>query len=162
MTSGLNLATLDGLLLYLTAIFGGFLVALWLGLVFWTYRDIRARTQDRLLRVLAALLIALLNIPGVIVYLILRPPRTLDEEYQHTLEEEALLSEIEERTVCPGCGGRAQGDWQVCPNCHTRLRRPCAHCGKMMELPWKICPYCATPAPGVRAEAPPLYEPPAG
>jgi len=159
MTSGLNLNTLDGLLLYLTAIFGGFLVALWLGLVFWTYRDIRARTPDRLLRVLAALMIALLNVPGVIIYLILRPPRTLDEEYQHTLEEEALLSEIEERPVCPGCGSRTQSNWQVCPSCHTRLRRPCSQCGKMMELPWKICPYCATPAPGVRTEAPPLVPP---
>jgi RNA polymerase subunit RPABC4/transcription elongation factor Spt4 len=155
MTTGFNLNTLDGLLLYLTAIFGGFLVALWLGLVFWTYRDIRARSADRLVRILAALLVALLNIPGVVVYLILRPPRTLDEEYQHTLEEEALLSEIEERPVCPGCGSRTQVNWQVCPSCHTRLRRPCAQCGKMMELAWKICPYCATPAPGVRTEAPP-------
>ncbi|HLB65086.1 MAG TPA: zinc ribbon domain-containing protein [Anaerolineales bacterium] len=162
MTTGLNLDTLNGALLYLTAIFGGFLAALWLGLVIWTYRDIRARTQDRLLQVLAALLVALLNIPGVIIYLILRPPRTLDEEYQHTLEEEALLSEIEERLVCPGCGSRTQADWQVCPSCHTRLRRPCAHCGKMMELSWKICPHCATLAPGVRAEPPPLFEPPPG
>src|SRR3989304_8390836 len=113
MTTGLNPDPLNGALLYLTAIFGGFLAALWLGLVIWTYRDIRARTQDRLLQVLAALLVALLNIPGVIIYLILRPPRTLDEEYQHTLEEEALLSEIEERLVCPGCGSRAQGGWQV-------------------------------------------------
>jgi RNA polymerase subunit RPABC4/transcription elongation factor Spt4 len=115
-----------------------------------------------LLPILAGILIAVLNVPGVIVYLIIRPPRTLDEEYQHTLEEEALLTEIEDRPVCPGCGARTQPEWQVCPSCHTRLRRPCSRCGKMMELPWKICPYCATPAPGVRAEAPPLMEPPAG
>jgi RNA polymerase subunit RPABC4/transcription elongation factor Spt4 len=158
----LDLNSLDGILLYLTAIFAGLIIALWLGLIFWTVRDLRSRSRDRLLPILAGILVAILNVPGVIVYLIIRPPRTLDEEYQHTLEEEALLTEIEDRPVCPGCGARTQPDWQVCPSCHTRLRRPCSRCGKMMELPWKICPYCATPAPGVRAEAPPLMEPPAG
>ena len=121
----LNLSTLDGLLLYATAIFAGFLAALWLGLIFWTQRDIRARSRDRLIALLAPLLVAFLNLPGVVIYLILRPPRTLDEEYQHTLEEEALLTEIEDSPVCPGCGGRTQADWQICPTCHTRLRKAC-------------------------------------
>ncbi|MCJ7708435.1 MAG: zinc ribbon domain-containing protein [Anaerolineales bacterium] len=149
----LNLSTLDGLLLYATAIFAGFLAALWLGLIFWTQRDIRARSRDRLVHILAPLLVAFLNLPGVVIYLILRPPRTLDEEYQHTLEEEALLTEIEDSPVCPGCGSRTQADWQICPTCHTRLRKACARCQRLMELPWKLCPYCGTPAPGVRAEA---------
>ncbi|MEW6567561.1 MAG: zinc ribbon domain-containing protein [Chloroflexota bacterium] len=149
-----NLSSLEGLFLYATAVLGAFLVALWLGLIFWTYRDARSRSRDRLIQILAALLVAVLNLPGVVVYLILRSPRTLDEEYQHTLEEEALLSEIEERPLCPGCGGRTQPDWQVCPTCHTRLRRTCGHCGRLMELPWKLCPYCGTPAPGVRAVSP--------
>lgn len=148
-----NLSSLQGMFLYASAVLGAFLVALWLGLVFWTYRDARRRSRDRLLHILAALLVAVLNLPGVIVYLILRPPLTLDEDYQHTLEEEALLSEIEDRPLCPGCGGRTHPDWQVCPTCQTRLRRACTHCGRLMELPWKLCPFCGTPAPGVRAEA---------
>ncbi len=57
----------------------------------WTYRDIRSRLRDPLIRVLAVLIVALLFLPGIVVYLILRPQRTLEEEYQHTLEEEALL-----------------------------------------------------------------------
>jgi RNA polymerase subunit RPABC4/transcription elongation factor Spt4 len=147
-----DLSSLETLFVYLTASFGAFLAALWLSLVFWTYRDIRSRTQDRLMHILAALVVALLSVPGLVVYLILRPSRTLEEAYQHTLEEEALLTEIEERPVCPGCGARTREDWQVCPNCHTRLRKPCNSCGRLMELPWKLCPYCSTPAPGVRAE----------
>jgi RNA polymerase subunit RPABC4/transcription elongation factor Spt4 len=113
----------------------------------------RARSHDRLLRVVATLVTLLLGPGGFVVYLILRPPRTLDEVYQHTLEEEALLTEVEERPLCPGCGGRVLPDWQLCPTCHTRLRKPCNRCGRLMELPWKVCPYCGTPAPGVRAEA---------
>ncbi len=147
-----NLSLLGDTLLYLTAFFGAFLAALWLGLVFWTYRDVRLRTHDKLIYVLAPLLLLVLGPPGLVIYLILRPPRTLEEAYQQTLEEEALLSEIEERNVCPGCGARARPEWQICPRCLTRLMKPCAHCGQMMELPWQVCPYCAGPAPGVRAE----------
>ena len=39
----------------------------------WTYRDIRSRARDPLVQILSALLVAVLNLPGVLVYLILRP-----------------------------------------------------------------------------------------
>jgi Predicted nucleic acid-binding protein, consists of a PIN domain and a Zn-ribbon module len=139
-------------LLVLTAWSGAFLVALWLSLIFWTYRDIRNRGSDPLLRILAVLLVAVLFLPGLVIYLILRPPYTLEEEYQRTLEEEALLQAVEEAARCPGCGRRVQPDWLICPYCHTRLKKACHNCGKLMELPWEICPYCGTPAPGVRQE----------
>ena len=148
-----NPALLSNLLLLLTGFGGAFLVALWIALIIWTYRDIRARVRDPLLQALAALLVALLNIPGVLVYLILRPPRTLEEEYQRTLEEEALLQALEDLPLCPGCERRVKDDWQVCPNCHTKLKKNCHNCGKLMELPWNICPYCGTPAPGMRIES---------
>ena len=97
-------------------------------------------------------MVALLNLPGVLVYLILRPARTLEEEYQQTLEEEALLQSIEDQSVCPGCERHTQEDWLVCPTCQTKLRKRCHSCGRLMELPWNICPYCGTPAPGMRKE----------
>ncbi len=147
-----NPAFLRTALLVLTAWSGAFLVALWLSLIFWTYRDIRNRGSDPLLRILAVLLVAVLFLPGLVIYLILRPPYTLEEEYQRTLEEEALLQAVEEANRCPGCGRRVQPDWLICPYCHTRLKKACHNCGKLMELPWEICPYCGTPAPGVRQE----------
>jgi RNA polymerase subunit RPABC4/transcription elongation factor Spt4 len=144
--------SLSGFIRVLIAFVGAVVVALWLALVVWTYRDIRARARDRLVHILATVLVALLSLPGVLVYLILRPARTLEEEYQQTLEEEALLQAIEDQAVCPGCERRVREDWQVCPNCQTKLKKPCHHCGKLMELPWNICPYCGTPAPGMRKE----------
>ena len=143
---------LSSLTLVLTGLAGAFLVALWVALVVWTYRDMRSRHRDRLVHILAALMVALLNLPGVLVYLILRPARTLEEEYQQTLEEEALLQSIEDQSVCPGCERHIKDDWQVCPTCQTKLRKPCHSCGRLMELPWNICPYCGTPAPGMRKE----------
>jgi len=144
---------LSSFTLVLTAFGGAFLAALWISLVVWTYRDIRARARDPLVQTLAALLVAILNLPGVLVYLILRPPRTLEEEYQRTLEEEALLQALEDLPLCPGCERRVKEDWQICPNCHTKLKKTCQNCSKFMELPWNICPYCGTPAPGMRLES---------
>jgi RNA polymerase subunit RPABC4/transcription elongation factor Spt4 len=106
-----------------------------------------------LVQTLATLLVAVLNLPGVLVYLILRPPRTLEEEYQRTLEEEALLQALEDLPLCPGCERRVKDDWQVCPNCHTKLKKTCENCERLMELPWNICPYCGTPAAGMRRDA---------
>jgi RNA polymerase subunit RPABC4/transcription elongation factor Spt4 len=143
---------LSSFLLVLTAFGGAFLAALWIALVIWTYRDIRLRARDPLVQILSALLVAVLSLPGVLIYLILRPPRTLEEEYQHTLEEESLLQALEELPLCPGCERRVKDDWQVCPNCHTKLKKACHHCSKLMELPWNVCPYCGTPVPGMRQE----------
>jgi len=148
MEAFIDLDSLGEIFIYLSAFFGAFLAALWLSLVFWTYRDIRSRSRDRIIQVLATLLTALLFFPGLLVYLILRPKITLIEAYQRTLEEEALLSEIETKKACPGCGASIQNNWQVCAYCHTRIRKVCANCTELLELPWQICPYCATPIPG--------------
>ena len=145
-------ATLSNILLILTAWGAAFLAALWLSLVNWTYRDIRARTRDSFLRVLAVLTVLLLFLPGIVVYLILRPPRTLEDDYQQTLEEEALLQAVEDSPLCPGCGRRVKDVWIVCPGCHTKLKKHCHQCGKLMELAWNLCPHCGTPAPGMRRE----------
>lgn len=146
-------AFLSNLMLVLTAFGGAFLAALWVSVVVWTYRDVRSRARDPLVQTLSALLVAVLNLPGVLVYLILRPPRTLEEEYQRTLEEEALLQALEDMPLCPGCERRVRDEWQVCPNCHTKLKKTCHNCSKLMELPWNICPFCGAPAPGMRVEA---------
>ncbi|HLE15747.1 MAG TPA: zinc ribbon domain-containing protein [Anaerolineales bacterium] len=145
-------SVLSSILLILTAWGGAFIAALWLSLIFWTYRDIRARARDPLARILAVLVVAILFLPGILIYLILRPARTLEQEYQQTLEEEALLLSVEESTLCPGCGRRVKENWIVCPTCHTKLKKNCHNCGKLMELAWNLCPYCGTPAPGMRRE----------
>lgn len=151
---------LSNSLLILTAWGGAFIAALWLSLIFWTYRDIRGRARFAGERILAVLVVAVLFLPGIVIYLILRPARTLEEDYQHSLEEEALLQSIEESALCPGCSRRIKDAWQVCPNCHTRLKKICHECGKMMDLPWNLCPYCGQPEPGVRRENPTVEETP--
>jgi len=140
------------LTVFLTGWGAAFLITLWLSLIFWAYRDIRSRTGDKLMQILAMVVVTVLFLPGVLVYLILRPKNTIEEEYQKSLEEEALLHTIETAPHCPGCGKRTNPKWMVCPDCHTRLKKTCHHCGQLMELQWNICPFCATPAPGMKKE----------
>jgi RNA polymerase subunit RPABC4/transcription elongation factor Spt4 len=144
--------TFSNLIMGLAAWGIAFLVALWLSLIIWAYRDIHSRSRDPLLRILAIIVVALLFLPGIVIYLILRPTHTVEEEYQHTLEEEALLQSIEDIPVCPGCGRRIQDSWMICPTCHTRLKKICHQCRKLMALSWNLCPYCGTPAPGMHRD----------
>ena len=136
----------------LTASFSAFAVALWISLVMWTFRDMRARARDAFAQLLAALMVLVLGPFGIVLYLVLRPRETLAEKYERSLEEEALLQDIEERHICPGCKQPIEPDFVLCPVCHTRLRRSCIHCGRLIHPRWSLCPYCAQsqrPVPGV-------------
>ncbi len=133
-------------------VYGGVvLAAFWLAMVIWAFRDMRARSRDGLARLLVATLVAVLTVPGLLIYLLLRPRETLAEAYERSLEEEALLQNIEEKPACPSCGQRVSDNWQVCPHCYTRLKKPCVNCSKPLEIAWNICPYCAAPQAGYRA-----------
>ena len=119
-------------------------VLLWLTLVLWTYHDIRARSRNIFTHFLSILIVLVFFLPGIALYLIFRPRSTLEDIYQQTLEEEALLQSIEEKPACPGCNRKVKEDWVICPSCNTTLRKKCTVCAKLMELPWNVCPYCAT------------------
>jgi RNA polymerase subunit RPABC4/transcription elongation factor Spt4 len=123
-------------------------------MIIWTFRDMRARSRDMIATVVVAFMVAVLTLPGLLIYLFLRPRETLSEAYERSLEEEALLQEIEEKPACPGCKQRVQEDWQACPACHTRLKRPCTRCGRMLDLSWDLCPYCATAVPSFTPDRP--------
>lgn len=132
----------SGALLTIAALVSAVFTALWLAMIIWTFRDMRARSRDVFTQILAALVVTVLNVPGLLVYLILRPQETLSEQYQRSLEEEALLREIEDTAVCPGCGQHVKDGWRVCPYCHTKLKKPCQNCDQLLDLPWSLCPYC--------------------
>lgn len=134
----------EDILLLMTVYGGVVLAAFWLAMIIWSYRDMRARSRDSIAQILVALMVAVLTLPGLLIYIFLRPRETLAEAYERSLEEEALLQEIEEKPTCPACGQRVHDDWQACAYCHTRLKKPCNTCGKTLDLSWNLCPYCAS------------------
>jgi len=130
-----------------------FLISLYLSIVIWTFRDIRSRTRDVFAQLLATLLVLVFNLPGLLLYLILRPKETLTQAYERALEEEALLRDVEERLVCPSCRAPVENDFIICPECHTRLRRKCTKCARLLDLRWTVCPYCAVDLQAPLAQA---------
>jgi RNA polymerase subunit RPABC4/transcription elongation factor Spt4 len=135
------------------AVLGGLVVGvwallLWLSIIVWVYRDIRDRTRDVGLQVLAVFVAMVFfpgfNIPGLALYLMLRPRDTLEEAYARSLEEEALLREIGDEGLCPSCRRFSEKNWRTCPFCQTQLKDVCTQCNQLLSFNWVACPYCGT------------------
>ena len=125
-----------------------YVLVLWVAALIWAYRDISARTSDTFSQVIALVLVLVFNLPGLLIYLILRPKQTMTETYDRQLEAEALLHEIQEQASCPSCRRRIDDDFVACPYCRTSLRTPCENCSRALATTWVLCPYCsATRAP---------------
>lgn len=125
---------------------GTWLLLLWLSIIVWVYRDIRDRTRDLGLQVLAVFVVMMFfpgfNIPGLALYLMMRPRETLEEAYSRSLEEEALLREIGDEGLCPSCRRFVERTWRVCPFCQTQLKDICEQCEQLLSFNWVACPYC--------------------
>jgi len=140
-----DLGGLTTVLQLFIAFFGAYVLAVWISLIIWTFRDIRARSRDIFAQLVSVLMVVFFNVPGILLYFLLRPRETLGERYERELAEEALLQDIEEKHACPACQQKVQPDFLFCPNCHTRLKRRCDNCHRITSLRWSICPHCGAP-----------------
>ena len=135
---------------------------LWLSIVVWTYRDIRDRSRDSSLHMLSVFVVLMFfpafNIPGLALYLMLRPRDTLEEAYARSLEEEALLRELGDEGSCPSCRRLTDKEFHYCPSCQTQLKDQCSKCQRLLSFSWVGCPYCGTAragaAPAMAQQAP--------
>ena len=140
---------------FLLAIGIAYLIALWFALVAWTFRDIEARSRSVFTQVFSTLLVVLCFVPGLLLYLILRPKETLDQAFQRALEEEYLLQDLDDLPLCPGCQRSVDPEFVLCPHCQTALRGPCPACSRLIDLRWHVCPYCSVPVDRAELTGPP-------
>ena len=119
-------------------------ITLWISTVMWTYRDIQARTSDRSVHAICTLLVAIFNIPGLALYLMLRPQQTLADRFDRQLEVEAFMHDMRDKPSCPSCRRSVDEAFLACPYCRTALRSACDDCGTALDRSWVICPYCMT------------------
>jgi hypothetical protein len=118
----------------------------WLGLAHWVYRDAARRLDDRVLVLTATALGVVVPFVGPVIYMLFRPPETLEDIRAREIELAALSQRVARReSVCPVCRTGVEPGFLVCPVCTTQLKQPCAHCAAPLERLWQVCPYCATP-----------------
>jgi hypothetical protein len=124
------------------ALTGAYTLALWFALIVWAFRDIESRSRSVIAQIFSTLLVVLFFVPGALIYLLLRPRETLDEAFGRALEEEYLLQDLEDLSLCPTCHHPVQEDFIVCPQCYTELRRTCPSCERLVDVDWAICAFC--------------------
>lgn len=110
-------------------------------------RDARRRSSSIVFAVFAFVLAFIPPFLGALIYLVIRPPRTLDEERALALEEQMLREPAPgegDTRPCPTCGRDIEHDFVICPYCRTAFARRCAVCERTLRLGWPVCPYCAT------------------
>ncbi len=119
-----------------------FYVVILVAIAFWTFRDANRRGA---MGWFWGLIVLVTFGVGWIVYLIVRPPVTVEDRQEQELEirarEAALQRDYE---TCPSCYKPIEKDYLICPSCMKKLRKPCVECGKALKLNWQVCPYCKT------------------
>ena len=121
------------------------LVALWLALVFWTYKDAKRRISDPLMIGIAVATSFIFPYLGTLFYAILRPPEYLEDVQERELEIQARQMEMGGLVSrCPACQNPVREDYLLCPNCRHALKVACGGCGKPLNPGWRACPFCAT------------------
>ncbi len=126
----------------LLALTGAYTIGLWFALIVWTFRDIESRSRSVIAQIFSTLVVVLFFIPGALIYLLLRPKETLDEAFGRALEEEYLLQDLEDLSLCANCHRPVQQDYVACPHCLTELRHACPSCNRLVDVSWTICAYC--------------------
>lgn len=123
-------------------VFAMYIATMWIAMIFWTARDIHQRSRSFSVQLAATVLVLTLFLPGLWLYLILRPRLTLASRYERSLEAEAVLMELSDRATCPECSRRVQDDYLVCPSCMTALKVACVACSRPLNFAWVACPAC--------------------
>lgn len=119
----------------------GYFLVIWLTLILWVVGDSMKRSSNFLFQVFSCVIVMIFNILGLVIYLLIRPGATLQEEYDQELEREYILkTTLGER--CHGCQSIVQSDFKICPFCTTSLKTTCTRCIRLYAIKYRMCPYC--------------------
>ncbi|MGI5897865.1 MAG: zinc ribbon domain-containing protein [Candidatus Dojkabacteria bacterium] len=118
------------------------LVVFWIVVIYWVWFDASERTSNKWAKIGYVVLTTLLNIIGLLIYLLIRPSRTIEEIYWADLERRYLKYETSELGDCPKCGTQLEPGYKFCPNCRYKLKIKCPSCGVYVERHSKYCANC--------------------
>ena len=117
-------------------------VVFWVFVVIWVWNDSGERSRNLFFRLTSVLTVLILNIFGLVIYLLIRPQFTIEEVYWSDLERRYLKYETKELGDCPKCGYQLQPGYIYCPECNYELKVKCKGCELYFDKDNKYCPYC--------------------
>lgn len=120
----------------------------WFAIVIWVTKDIINRSNNILYQIFSILTVLVWTPLWIVVYLLIRPSKTLFEKYY----EESSIEEVDEKEIdeilnknplkCFECDFVVNNDYKFCPNCKVNLKKECFNCKKELSWNFKYCPYC--------------------
>ncbi|MCX6561214.1 MAG: zinc ribbon domain-containing protein [Candidatus Aminicenantes bacterium] len=120
--------------------FGLLLLAFWIAIVVWVYKDAEKRGMNAIVWALVAFFV---HFVGVIIYLLVRsehPIRARDSAQAGPTTVQPPAPAAPPR--CPKCGQTTDTRHTFCPACGERIKPVCPACGKDVQAGWKACPNC--------------------
>jgi len=142
LNSDILTITLEALIAYLAV--------LWIAISIWVSKDANNRSNSLLFQVFAILIVIVLTpLFGLLIYLIIRPSRTLTEQYLENIQLQILDGEEKKERMdqCPVCHAYISQEYKFCPYCAAKVKKVCPACKKLYQINWDICPYCGKKEP---------------
>lgn len=118
------------------------LVLFWFVIVGWVAIDASDRFRSVWPRILSVALVLFVPLFGLLIYLVVRPKMTIEEEKWTALERRYLNFETAGLDDCPVCGYELMPNFVYCPSCGEELRVKCESCDIFLEPDWYTCPFC--------------------
>ena len=115
---------------------------LWLASVVWVAGDIQRRTNSTAVQFAAIAFTAVFFLPGLVLYVALRPGETMEERAERRMEMQALAAHAAESPTCRNCYRTLRADFVRCPYCASYIGDACPGCERLTESAWVVCPYC--------------------
>lgn len=128
-----------------------YLSIIWISIIIWVIKDITNRTSNFLFQLFSIFLVILLSPLWVLIYLIIRPWRTLYQKYYDEIDSnlDTFWNIIKDKTNsdaekihCHSCREPVWMDFNYCPYCKISLSKECNKCNKKLYAWWTNCPYC--------------------
>ncbi len=116
--------------------------AVWLAAVIWVAKDLSTRTHRIDLLVGGVLMNVTLPGLGFILYLFLRPQKTLIQKHFQSVEQRLIREYQLSLAECPQCEESLSKAFLYCPNCSHHLRKECQDCDEHIPVAYKSCPFC--------------------
>jgi hypothetical protein len=117
-----------------------FYIVFVVALAFWIWRDAQRRGAMSLFWAIAVIPF---SVATWAIYMMVRPPETLDDVHERETEIAAREAELHmTAAICPNCLKPVERDFLICPTCLKKLKRQCESCGRPIKLTWSVCPYC--------------------